>query len=214
MRNPIHSVRFPKLDTRVRFPSPAQTPKPQVRDLLPACGFRFAWPRSGRRAIGVRLGPLVSPEPSVRSVLLNQGVEPVCESAGPSLGGVLVDQCSPHRRVPHAMHQLSRRGTRLGHEVVAGVAQVVEVEATRKAGRCVRLLPTDVAAPVASARCGPTFAGEDKGFGPIRHTFQVLEGRRCDTSAQESAPRGHLEPRRGVPLPFGRGPPTGPSRRS
>lgn len=45
--------------------------------------------------------------------------------------GVLVDQRCAHGAVPHPVHQLARRGADIGGELVAGVPQVVEVEATR-----------------------------------------------------------------------------------
>ena len=41
---------LPKLDTRVRFPSPAPTTKPQVRDPLPACDFPVVGPKIPPRA--------------------------------------------------------------------------------------------------------------------------------------------------------------------
>jgi len=113
----------------------------------------------------VRLGPLVDFEASVRSVLLDQGIEPVCESPGPSLGGVLVDQYRPHRRVPHAVHQLSRRCTRLGNEVVAGVAQIVEVESARKTCRGDDLSPAESHTDRGHVRKGRT-EGRDQQEGP------------------------------------------------
>jgi len=49
-RRRVCLVRLPKLDTRVRFPSPASTPKPQVRDPLPACDFPVVGPKIPPRA--------------------------------------------------------------------------------------------------------------------------------------------------------------------
>jgi len=53
--------------------------------------------------------------------------EPVRDLPVALLGGVLVDQCSPHRRVTHARHQLLGGRSGGGSQVITGVPQVVEM---------------------------------------------------------------------------------------
>ena len=95
-------------------------------------------------------------------------------SRDPGLGRVLVDERGPHRGVTHPVHELTGRGSRLRHQVVTRVAQVVEVEALREPGRREGLGPADVGPPIAPARSGTPFPREDERVGARGHARQVL----------------------------------------
>jgi hypothetical protein len=60
-------------------------------------------------------------------------VHAVCDLRVALVGGALVDQGRPHRTAAHPVHQFA--GARAGgrRDRVAGVAQIVEVEAGRQA---------------------------------------------------------------------------------
>jgi hypothetical protein len=58
----------------------------------------------------------------------------VGEGGLPVLGGVQIDERGAAAGVTHALHQLAEVSAGLGEEVVAGVAEVVEVDAGEAGG--------------------------------------------------------------------------------
>ena len=118
------------------------------------------------RGLGTQLGHSGTRAGSLRVplLLLDQCVEAVREVSGTGVRGVLVDHRCPNGRVAHPLHEFPRRCTGLGCPVVAGVAEVVEVEAGREPGGCDQRRPPDDGTPVASPWRAPTLAGEDGGI--------------------------------------------------
>jgi len=116
------------------------------------------WPR----ATHVQLGHFIRAFITVRALSLHQGVEPIGKIPGSGLGSVLVDQGGAHGRVAHPVHELAGRGTGLGHQVVAGVAKVVEVESFGEPRRLDGIAPANDGAPVTPTRCRAPLTDEDQ----------------------------------------------------
>jgi hypothetical protein len=147
-----------KLATRVRFSSPARNakgPQPQgfrgwgpsswlqwIRAACPPPALRGREQRPGGPVLVIQRAPITG-----LGFPLDYLVQPVGDLPSPLVRGVLVDQRRPHRRVPHALHQLaSRRATHRG-QVITGVTQVMEREPRRKTGLLDPSRPLDRAPP-------------------------------------------------------------------
>lgn len=76
--------------------------------------------------------------------------------------GVLVDQRGPDGGVAHAVHQFPRARAGRGGDVVAGVAQVVEVERRGEARVHDHGWPADSPPPVARGQSAAPVTGEDR----------------------------------------------------
>jgi hypothetical protein len=75
------------------------------------------------------LGPLW---PHLLEFTFDPELQGIRDLAIPLARRVLVDQCSTNGAVAHAVHQLAGAGAACRCQVVASVAQIVEVESGRK----------------------------------------------------------------------------------
>ena len=99
--------------------------------------------------------------------------------------GVLVDQRSAHAVVPHPRHQVAQGRPGLGRQVVARVAQVVEVQAGCPDGRYARR-PSRLAVEVAPSQGGALVPGEHESLRTRTDLAHRAFSRGCDVDVHHS----------------------------